>query len=74
MIPPYIFCQCMKPWKICANQKKSYRIDIRDLISIYNMPSLLNKNHLNYDFVNRKFLPVKFVCRFDKYDDMPYKK
>ena len=24
-IPEHIFCQCMKPWKICVNKKNSYK-------------------------------------------------
>ena len=66
MLPKHIFCQCMKPWKICANPTKSYQIDTRDLLYTHDIKPVLNKIHLNYDFVNNKFLPVKFICRFDK--------
>ena len=63
----------MKPWKLCVNKQKSYKIDIRDLISNYNLMPLLNNLNLNYfkndfvnyDFVNKKYLTNKFVCRFE---------
>ena len=34
-IPQHIFCQCMKPWKICVNKKNSYKIDVQNLIDLY---------------------------------------
>lgn len=37
MTPKYIFCQCMKPWKLCINKKVSYKIDARGLIDIYRL-------------------------------------
>ena len=64
MIPKHIFCQCMKPWKICVSKKNSYKIDVRDLISTYKLSPYLDNHHLNYDFVNKKLLQSKFVCRF----------
>ena len=72
-IPEHIFCQCMKPWKICANKKNSYKIDVRDLIDIYSLKPILNvgkgniihtKFNVNYDFVNKKWMTEKFNCRF----------
>ena len=54
MIPKHIFCQCMKPWAICASKKNSYKLDVRDLINTNNLFfPYLNKTHLNYDFINR---------------------
>jgi hypothetical protein len=65
MIPKHIFCQCMKPWSICASKKNSYKLDVRDLINTNNLFfPYLNKTHLNYDFINRKTLKDDFVCRF----------
>ncbi len=55
----------MKPWKICAAKQKSYKIDIRDLISTYDLPPVITKFHLNYDFVNKKFLDIRFKCRYN---------
>ncbi len=63
----------MKPWKLCVNKQKSYKIDIRDLISDHNFIPFLNNLNLNYfkcdlvnyDFVNKKYLTTKFVCRFE---------
>ena len=60
----YIFCQCMKPWSICVNKLNSYKLDVRDLINTYNLSPYLNESHLNFDFVNKKQLADKFVCRF----------
>lgn len=62
----YIFCKCMKPWSICVNKKNSYKLDVRDLINIYNLSPYLNESHLNFDFINKKQLADKFVCRFSK--------
>ena len=65
MIPKHIFCQCMKPWALCASKKNSYKLDVRDLINTNNLFfPYLNKTHLNYDFINRKTLKDDFVCRF----------
>lgn len=76
MLPKYIFCQCMKPWKICVNKKKSYKIDVRELIDInslkpqnyYYVPKGVNKyiplSFLDYDFINKKWLLENFECRF----------
>jgi hypothetical protein len=61
MIPKHIFCQCMKPWSICASKKNSYKLDVRDLITPTEKK---NETHLNYDFINRKTLKDDFVCRF----------
>jgi hypothetical protein len=56
----------MKPWSICVNKKNSYKLDVRDLISTYNLTPYLNESHLNFDFINKKQLADKFVCRFSK--------
>ena len=64
MIQKNIFCQCMKPWKICVNKSNSYKIDVRDLISTHNLSPYLNNQQLDYDYVNKKPLQNKFVCRF----------
>ena len=37
MTPKYIFCQCMKPWKLCINKKVSHKLDARGLIDIYRL-------------------------------------
>ena len=37
MTSKYIFCQCMKPWKLCVNKQSSYKIDARGIIDIYNI-------------------------------------
>ncbi len=74
-LPKHIFCQCMKPWRICANKKNSYKIDVRDLIDINSLkpPIYYTKNDiyknipyhfLNYDFINKKWLLERFECRF----------
>lgn len=75
-LPKYIFCQCMKPWTICANKKNSYKLDVRDLIDIYSLKSqnyyhipkgvhkYISLNFLDYDFINKKWLQDKFECRF----------
>jgi hypothetical protein len=62
----HIFCQCMKPWSVCANKKNSYKIDVRDLIDTRDIvtPSNLSPLHLHYDFVNKQWLQYKFNCRF----------
>ena len=65
MPPKHIFCQCMKPWKICTSKQKSYQIDIRDLLTTYDMPRFITKFHLNYDFINKKFQNTKFICRYN---------
>lgn len=76
MIPKHIFCQCMKPWSICASKKNSYKLDVRDLIDIsslkpqnyYYVPKGVHKyiplNFLDYDFINKKWLLENFECRF----------
>ncbi len=67
-IPKYIFCKCMKPWIICLNKRNSYKIDVRDLIDINNINYIKNneitKLHINYDFMNKKWLQYRFNCRF----------
>ena len=66
-LPKYIFCQCMKPWTICANKKNSYKLDVRDLINTSNLNNFipyLSDLHMNYDFANEKWLKNNFVCRF----------
>ena len=63
-LPKHIFCQCMKPWAICASKKNSYKIDVRDLINTYNLTPYLSKQDINYDFSNEKWLKEKFECRF----------
>ena len=68
LINKYFFCQCMKPWSICVNKKNSYKLDVRDLISTYNLSPYLNESHLNFDFVTKRPLPHKFVCRVSKND------
>ncbi len=79
MLPRYIFCQCMKPWILCSNKKGSYQIDVRDLLTTYNMKPyyelgkgniLYNPNYnLNYDFINNKKNDNIFKCRMLKDDD-----
>ncbi len=54
MIQKHIFCQCMKPWAICASKKNSYKLDVRDLINTYNLTPYLSKQDINYDFANEK--------------------
>ena len=63
-LPKHIFCQCMKPWAICASKKNSYKLDVRDLINTYNLTPYLSKQDINYDFSNEKWLQTKFECRF----------
>ena len=69
-IPKHIFCQCMKPWKLCINKPKSYKIDARDLLDIWSINRYIFKSNmpynLNYDFINLKPSDKPFVCRFDK--------
>ena len=69
-LPKYIFCQCMKPWKLCVNKPKSYKIDVRDLLDLWSMTLYIYKNkmpfNLNYDFINLKPSDKPFVCRFNK--------
>ena len=65
MIPKHIFCQCMKPWKICIDKKNSYKLDVRDLINTNNIGKYLTQPQLNYDFINRKIINDDFVCRFN---------
>lgn len=76
MLPKYIFCRCMKPWKICIDKKNSPRIDVRELIDInslkpqnyYYVPKGVNKyiplSFLDYDFINKKWMLENFECRF----------
>ena len=74
-IPKHIFCQCMKPWKICISKQNSYKVDVRDLIDLYSLTPILNvgkgnyithtKYNVNYDFVNKKWLQERFECRFN---------
>ena len=72
MLPKYIFCQCMKPWKLCATKKNSYKIDVRDLIDTHNLKPFIKVEkekgignyNINYDFVNKKPSRNKFECRF----------
>ena len=68
LINKYIFCQCMKPWSICVSKNNSYKIDVRDLINLYNLTPYLNESHLNFDFINMRPLQEKFVCRVLKND------
>ena len=69
-LPKYIFCQCMKPWKLCINKPKSYKIDARDLLDIWSINRYIFKSNmpynLNYDFINLKSSNKPFVCRFNK--------
>ncbi len=69
IISKHIFCQCMKPWSICVNKQNSYKLDVRDLIYTYNLTPYLNESHLNFDFINKKPLSHKFICRFSKNDN-----
>ena len=72
MTAKYIFCQCMKPWKLCVNKPKSYKLDVRGLIDMNQFKSEKNSKkssydisyNINYDFVNMKSTNSKFVCRF----------
>ena len=74
-IPKYIFCQCMKPWKICINKPNSYKIDARDLLDIWAINRYIFKPNipynLNYDFINLKPSNTKFVCRFNNKPHQP---
>ena len=58
----------MKPWSICVSKNNSYKIDVRDLINLYNLTPYLNESHLNFDFINMRPLQEKFVCRVLKND------
>lgn len=53
----------MKPWKICINKKNSYKIDVRELINTNELNILSNKLHISYDFINKKMLKNKFICK-----------
>lgn len=70
--PKYIFCQCMKPWKICVNKSNSYKLDVRDLLDIWSINRYIFKTkmpfNLNYDFINLKLSDKPFVCRFSRLD------
>lgn len=67
-VPKHIFCQCMKPWKICVNKSDSYKIDARNLLDIWAINQYIFKAkiplNLNYDFIKLKPLKKQFVCRF----------
>ena len=67
--PKHIFCQCMKPWKICVNKPNSYKLDGRDLLDLWAINRYIFKPNikldLNYDFINLKPSKTKFVCRFN---------
>ena len=67
-IPKYVFCQCMKPWKICINKPNSYKIDVRDLLDLWSINLYIYKTNktimLNYDYINLTPLKSQFVCRF----------
>jgi hypothetical protein len=67
-VPKHIFCQCMKPWKICVNKPNSYKIDGRDLLDVWAINRYIFKPNikldLNYDFINLKPLNRQFCCRF----------
>lgn len=77
MLPKHIFCQCMKPWKLCVNKQKSYQVDTRDLILTHNLKPYLNVGkgvyidnpsyNITYDFVNMRPSQTTFDCRFSKY-------
>lgn len=68
LIPKYVFCQCMKPWKICVNKPNSYKLDVRDLLDVWSINQYIFKSNmplnLNYDFIKLKPLKNEFVCRF----------
>jgi hypothetical protein len=79
MTPKYIFCQCMKPWKLCINKSVSHRVDVRGLIDVYKIrdpflsddkreqlrDSFYNSSkNINYDFINMRPTNTKFKCRF----------
>lgn len=65
-----IFCQCMKPWKMCINKPKSYKIDARDLLDVWKINKYIFNTtsksllEINYDFINLEPTNTKFVCRF----------
>ena len=67
-VPKYIFCQCMKPWKICVSKPNSYKLDVRDLLDLWSINLYIYKTkmpyNLNYDFINLKPSDKPFVCRF----------
>ena len=68
-VPKHIFCQCMKPWKLCINKPNSYKLDVRDLLDLWSINLYINKTNiipfnLNYDFINLKPSDKPFVCRF----------
>ena len=75
MTPKHIFCQCMKPWKLCVSKQNSYKLDVRYLIDIYRLrtPFLSDPKdsscydvsyNINYDFINMRPSDTKFACRF----------
>ena len=74
-LPKYIFCQCMKPWKLCVSKPNSYKIDARDLLDIWSINLYSHKGNtpfnLNYDFINLKPSNNTFVCRFDNKTNKP---
>lgn len=74
-LPKYIFCQCMKPWKLCVSKPNSYKIDARDLLDIWSINLYSHKGNtpfnLNYDFINLKPSNNTFVCRFDSKTNKP---
>ena len=67
-VPKHIFCQCMKPWKICVNKSDSYKLDARNLLDVWAINQYIFKANiplnLNYDFIKLKPLKSQFCCRF----------
>jgi hypothetical protein len=73
----------MKPWKLCATKKNSYKIDVRDLIDTHTLKPFItvekekgkekekekgiSNYNINYDFVNMKPSRTKFECRFKEH-------
>ena len=70
-IPQHIFCQCMKPWKICVNKKNSYKIDVQNLIDIHSLKPILNVGkgniiHTKYN-IRAKYSMLSNWWGFDKF-------
>ena len=74
-VPKYIFCQCMKPWKLCVSKPNSYKLDARDLLDIWSINLYSHKGNtpftIDYDFINLKPSNIKFICRFDNKTNKP---
>jgi hypothetical protein len=60
----------MKPWKLCLNKQKSYKLDVRGIIDMDKLKcekqcdAKRGTNNVNYDFIKMRPTDTKFVCRF----------